>query len=144
MIAVDADGSAESLKTTLMALNERPDSPLFKIKNDPRVTRVGRFIRKYRIDELPQFINVLRGEMSIVGPRPHQPDEIDRYKKHHKKVLAIKAGATGMAQVSGSSDLPFEEEVALDTFYIENWSLLFDIRLCLKTVLKMFGDHSAV
>lgn len=144
MIAVDPDGSAESLKAALISLNERTGSPLFKIKNDPRVTKVGRIIRKYRVDELPQFINVLRGEMSIVGPRPHQPDEIERYEKHHKKVLAIKAGATGMAQVSGASDLPFEEEVALDTFYIENWSLMLDIRLCLKTVLKMFGDHSAV
>jgi exopolysaccharide biosynthesis polyprenyl glycosylphosphotransferase len=125
--------------------NDRPDAgPLWKMKDDPRITRVGKFIRRYRIDELPQFINVLRGEMSIVGPRPHQPDEIERYEKHHKKVLAIKAGATGMAQVSGASDIPFEEEVALDTFYIENWSLLLDIRICLKTVLKMFSDTSAV
>ncbi len=144
MIAVDPDGSAESLKAALMARNERSDSPLFKMKDDPRVTRVGRFIRRYRIDELPQFINVLKGDMSVVGPRPHQPDEIARYAKHHRKVLAIKAGATGMAQVAGASDLSFEDEVALDTFYIENWSLLLDLRICLKTALRLFSDGSAV
>lgn len=136
--------NAEELKPYLMALNERADGPLFKLKDDPRVTGVGRFIRTYRLDELPQFWNVLVGDISLVGPRPHQPDEIAKYAKHHKKVLAIKAGATGMAQISGSSDLPFEEEVALDTFYIENWSLLLDIRIVLKTVLKMFADQSAV
>jgi exopolysaccharide biosynthesis polyprenyl glycosylphosphotransferase len=144
MIAVDPDGSAESLKASLAMLNERTDGPLFKIRDDPRVTRVGRFIRRYRLDELAQFWNVLKGDMSIVGPRPHQPDEIAKYQKHHKKVLAIKAGATGLAQVNGSSDLPFEEEVALDTFYIENWSLALDMRIAVKTALRMFRDHSAV
>lgn len=144
MIAVDADGSAESLKASLVQFNERHDGPLFKMRDDPRITRVGRFIRRTRLDELPQFINVLRGDMSLVGPRPHQPDEIERYEKHHRKVLAIKAGATGLAQVSGASDMPFEEEVALDTFYIENWSLMFDIRIALRTALKFFRDKSAV
>lgn len=136
--------NAEELKPYLTTLNERQDGPLFKIKNDPRVTKIGRFIRKYRLDELPQFINVLRGDVSLVGPRPHQPDEIALYQKHHKKVLAIKAGATGLAQISGSSDLPFEEEVALDSFYIENWSLAQDIKIILKTIFKMFTDRSAV
>jgi lipopolysaccharide/colanic/teichoic acid biosynthesis glycosyltransferase len=136
--------NAEELKPYLAALNERTDGPLFKMRDDPRVTRVGKFLRRYRLDELPQFWNILMGHMSIVGPRPHQSDEIARYAKHHRKVLAIKAGATGMAQVAGSSDLPFEEEVALDTFYIENWSLVLDVRICIKTVLKMFRDRSAV
>lgn len=136
--------NAEELKPQLMELNERKDGPLFKMKNDPRVTRVGRFIRRYRIDELPQFINVFKGDMSLVGPRPHQPDEIAKYQKHHKKLLAIKAGATGLAQISGSSDLPFEEEVALDSFYIENWSLLLDTKIILKTLFKVFTDRSAV
>lgn len=136
--------NAEAMKSELMAKNERHDGPLFKIKNDPRVTRVGRFIRRYRIDELPQFWNVLKGDMSLVGPRPHQPDEIARYQKHHKKVLAIKAGATGLAQVSGSSDLAFEREVGIDTFYVENWSLLLDIRIILKTVVRIFTDKTAV
>jgi exopolysaccharide biosynthesis polyprenyl glycosylphosphotransferase len=136
--------NAEELKPLLAALNERHDGPLFKMRNDPRVTGVGRILRRYRLDELPQLWNVLVGDMSLVGPRPHQPDEIARYQKHHKKVLAIKAGATGMAQVSGSSDLPFEEEVSLDTFYIENWSFLLDVRIILRTIGKVFSDHSAV
>ena len=135
---------AEKYKAVLAAYNERTDSPLFKIKNDPRITRVGHFIRKYRIDELPQLWNVLRGEISLVGPRPHQPDEIDRYEKHHRRVLAIKAGVSGLAQISGSSDLPFEEEVALDTFYIENWSFWRDVKIIILTVLKIFRDKSAV
>lgn len=144
MVAHDPDGGAESLKVSLVSFNERKDGPLFKIKNDPRVTRVGRFIRKYRIDELPQFINILKGDMSLVGPRPHQPDEVSQYQKHHKKVLAIKAGATGLAQISGSSDIPFEEEVAIDSFYIENWSLLLDLKIIAKTTFRMLTDKSAV
>lgn len=136
--------NAEELKASLVAYNERNDGPLFKIKNDPRVTRLGRFTRKYRIDELPQFWNVLKGDISLVGPRPHQPDEIAKYQKHHKKVLAIKAGATGLAQASGSSDLPFEQEVTLDTYYIENWTLWLDLKILLKTFFKIFTDKSAV
>jgi len=136
--------NAEELKPYLAVFNERQDGPLFKIKNDPRITKVGKFIRKYRIDELPQFWNILRGDISLVGPRPHQPDEINRYEKHHKRVLAIKAGATGLAQASGSSDLPFEQEVALDTFYIENWSMFLDLKIILKTIFKVFTDRSAV
>lgn len=136
--------NAEALKFLLAPLNERNDGPLFKIKNDPRLTKVGKWIRRYRLDELPQFFNILRGEMSLVGPRPHQPDEITRYAKHHKKVLAIKAGATGLAQISGSSDLSFEKEVTLDSFYLENWSLAQDVRIILKTIVKMFRDRSAV
>jgi lipopolysaccharide/colanic/teichoic acid biosynthesis glycosyltransferase len=101
-------------------------------------------MRKIRVDELPQLWNILKGDMSLVGPRPHQPDEIARYKRHHKKVLAIKAGATGLAQVSGSSDLDFEEEVILDSFYIDNWSFWVDIKIIFKTVLKMLTDKSAV
>ena len=81
--------------------------------------------------------------MSLVGPRPHQPDEIEKYEKHHKRVLAIKAGATGLAQVSGSSDLPFDQEVALDTFYVENWSLWLDFKVVVKTLVKIFTDRSA-
>jgi exopolysaccharide biosynthesis polyprenyl glycosylphosphotransferase len=134
---------AENLKKFLWAYNERKDGPLFKIKNDPRVTRVGRVLRKYRIDELAQLINVFKGEMSLIGPRPHQPDEVARYEKHHKKVLAIKPGMTGLAQVSGSSDLPFEEEVKLDTYYIENWSLLMDLKIFLKTLVILWRDRSA-
>ena len=135
--------NAEEMKKDLWQYNERGDGPLFKIKNDPRVTKTGKILRKYRIDELPQLINVLRGEISLVGPRPHQPDEIEKYEKHHKKVLLIKPGMTGMAQISGSSDLPFEEEVKLDTYYIENWSLYRDIYILLKTMVVIFKDRSA-
>lgn len=136
--------NAEELKPSLAMFNERPDGPLFKMRHDPRVTGVGRFIRRYRLDELPQLWNVLRGDISLVGPRPHQPDEIEKYEKHHKRVLAIKAGATGLAQASGSSDLPFDQEVALDTYYIENWSIWMDLKIILKTVFKMLNDRSAV
>ncbi|MEK7506529.1 MAG: sugar transferase, partial [Patescibacteria group bacterium] len=136
--------NAEALKPYLAQFNERQDSPLFKMKNDPRVTRVGRVLRRYRLDELPQFWNVLKGDISLVGPRPHQPDEIEKYRKHHKRVLAIKAGVTGLAQISGSSDLLFEKEVALDTLYIENWSLGQDIKILILTFLKLFRDRSAV
>ncbi len=136
--------NAERYKEHLMSLNERSDSPLFKMKNDPRVTKIGRFIRRYRIDELPQLANVLRGDISLVGPRPHQPDEIERYQKHHRRVLAIKAGVTGMAQISGSSDLPFEKEVAMDSLYIERWSLARDMKIIILTILKLVRDRSAV
>lgn len=136
--------NAEELKPALATLNERQDGPLFKIKNDPRITKFGRSIRRYRIDELPQLWNVLRGDMSLIGPRPHQPDEIERYEKHHKRVLSVKAGATGIAQVSGSSDLVFEQEVALDTYYIEHWSIWMDLKIILKTIFKMLSDRSAV
>jgi exopolysaccharide biosynthesis polyprenyl glycosylphosphotransferase len=135
--------NAEQIKSDLIERNERKDGPLFKIKNDPRVTKFGRVLRKTRLDELPQLINVFKGEMSLVGPRPHQPDEIEKYEKHHKKVLLIKPGMTGMAQISGSSNLPFEEEVKLDTYYIENWTLLKDIYILLKTVIILFKDRSA-
>jgi len=144
MISVDPDGGAESLKAFLISFNERKDGPLFKMRDDPRITRVGRIIRKYRLDELAQLVNILKGEMSLVGPRPHQPDEIAHYQKHHKKVLAIKSGITGLAQVSGSSDISFEREVALDSFYIDNWSLWLDFKVMIRTVIKMFFDRSAV
>lgn len=138
--------NAHALNRQLRMLrNDRPDAgPLWKMKDDPRITKVGKVLRRYRLDELPQFFNVLSGDMSLVGPRPHQPDEISQYEKHHKKVLAIKAGATGLAQVSGSSDLPFSEEVAIDSFYIENWSLSMDLMIIIRTIFKMVHDRSAV
>lgn len=135
--------NAESLKEKLMPYNERKEGPLFKMKNDPRVTKVGRILRKTRIDELPQLINVLRGEMSLVGPRPHEPQEVALYERYHKKVLAIKPGMTGLAQISGSSNLSFNEEVKLDTFYIDNWSLTQDVKILIKTLWVLFFDKSA-
>jgi len=117
--------------------------PVYKIKDDPRVTRVGRFIRRFSIDELPQFFNVLLGDMSLVGPRPHQPREVEKYERHHRRVLMIRPGITGLAQVSGRSDLSFEDEVRLDTFYIENWTPLMDVAIVLKTPLAVFGRKGA-
>ena len=111
--------------------------PVYKIADDPRLTGVGKFIRRWSIDELPQFFNVLRGDMSLVGPRPHQPREVAKYERHHKKVLSIKPGLTGLAQISGRSDLSFEDEVKLDSYYIENWSLLFDIAIVVRTPLAV-------
>lgn len=127
----------------LAAQDLRNGSPLVKIKDDPRVTRVGHFIRRYSIDELVEFFLVLRGDMSLVGPRPHLPEEVAKYEQSHKKVLTIKPGITGMAQVSGRSDLSFEEEVKLDTYYIENWSLLLDLSILLKTPLAVLKSRQA-
>jgi len=136
--------NAKQFKKELMRLNERKDGPLFKMKDDPRVTRFGKFLRRTRLDEFAQLINVFKGEMSLVGPRPHEPEEIKQYKDHHRKVLAIKSGITGMAQVSGSSNLSFEDEVGLDTYYIENWSLTLDFIILAKTlVIFLTRDKSA-
>ncbi|MFA6028191.1 MAG: sugar transferase [Patescibacteria group bacterium] len=118
--------------------------PVYKIKDDPRITRLGRFIRKTSLDEFPQVFNVLKGEMSWVGPRPHQPREVAQYKKHQKEVLTIKPGITGLAQISGRSDLDFEEEVRLDTYYIENWSMWLDIYILFKTPLTLFRKRQAL
>lgn len=108
--------------------------PLYKIKDDPRKTKVGKIIERFSIDELPQFFNVIKGEMSIVGPRPHQKREVEKYKEYHRRLLTIKPGITGMAQISGRSDLYFEDEYKLDVYYIENWSLWIDIQIILKTI----------
>ena len=114
-----------------------------KNRNDPRITRLGTFLRRSSLDELPQLFNVLVGNMSLVGPRPHQPNEVNKYHKHHRKVLSIKPGLTGLAQISGRADLEFEDEVKLDTYYIENWSLGKDLYILLKTPFILFrrGRH---
>ncbi len=119
--------------------NVRSDGPMVKIKDDPRITRVGKFIRRFSIDELPELFLVLRGTMSLVGPRPHLPEEVAKYESRHKKVLSIKPGITGLAQVSGRSDLSFDDEVRLDTYYIENWSIILDLILLLKTPLAVIS-----
>lgn len=117
--------------------------PVYKIKDDPRVTKIGRLLRAWSLDELPQFFNVFKGEMSLVGPRPHQPREVDKYQRQHKMVLTIKPGLTGLSQISGRSDLSWEEEVKLDTFYIENWSLLIDLVILIKTPFKVLLRRGA-
>lgn len=135
--------NVHNMRYNELAQQNLRQGPLVKIKNDPRITRVGKFIRKYSIDELPEFFLVLLGKMSLVGPRPHLPEEVAKYQKHHKKVLTIKPGITGLAQISGRSDLDFEEEVKLDTYYIENWSLKLDLQILLKTPLAILAKRQA-
>ncbi|MFA6048225.1 MAG: sugar transferase [Parcubacteria group bacterium] len=135
---------ALKLEKELIAKQSVRSGPLYKIKRDPRKTRVGHFIEKYSIDELPQFFNVLFGTMSIVGPRPHQKREVEKYMDYHRRLLTIKPGVTGMAQVSGRSDLDFEDEYRLDLYYIENWSMWLDIQICLKTVGVLFRKRRNV
>ncbi len=132
----DFDAALE-FERKLIAERSVRKGPLYKIKNDPRKTKVGAFIEKFSLDELPQFWNTLKGDMSIVGPRPHQKREVEQYREYHRRLLTIKPGITGMAQISGRSDLPFEDEYRLDVYYIENWSLWLDILICLKTVGAM-------
>jgi exopolysaccharide biosynthesis polyprenyl glycosylphosphotransferase len=115
--------------------------PVYKLQADPRITRVGQWLRRLSLDELPQLLNVLRGDMSIVGPRPPIPYEVESYELWHRKRLDMKPGMTGLWQVSGRNRLPFDEMVRLDLFYIENWSLLLDLKIILKTLPVMLrGD----
>lgn len=131
---------AEEQQMLLADLNEA-DGPIFKIKDDPRLTRVGRILRRTSLDELPQLINVLRGEMSLVGPRPPLPAEVAQYKEWHKRRLEVPPGMTGLWQVSGRSRLSFDEMVLLDIYYIENWSLWMDFKILVRTVPKvLFGE----
>ncbi|MEZ4515448.1 MAG: sugar transferase [Chloroflexota bacterium] len=133
---------ADQKKEELMALNEA-DGPLFKIKDDPRLTRVGRFIRRLSLDELPQLYNVLRGEMSLVGPRPPLPEEVEQYKPWHMQRLAVVGGLTGLWQVSGRSDLTFDELCLLDIYYIENWTLGLDLQILLQTIPYVLSAKGA-
>jgi exopolysaccharide biosynthesis polyprenyl glycosylphosphotransferase len=120
------------------------EKPVFgKVKDDPRVTRVGKHLRRFSIDELPQFLNVLKGEMSIVGPRPPIPYEVEEYKPWHRRRLDVKPGITGLWQVSGRNRLPFEEMVKLDLYYIENWSLWLDLKIILLTIPAILRGDGA-
>jgi len=125
--------NAEALQVLLLGQNEQ-DGPVFKIANDPRKTRVGRFLRKTSLDELPQFFNVLRGEMSVVGPRPPIPLEVEKYQRWQKRRLSMKPGITCTWQVSGRNNIPFEQWMKLDLEYIDHWSLTKDFVLVLKTI----------
>lgn len=117
--------------------NLRDGTPMIKFINDPRITRVGKIIRRWSIDELPELFLVLIGKMSLVGPRPHEVEEVAKYHGYHKKVLTLKPGITGLGQVSGRSDLNFDDEIKLDTYYIENWSLAFDWQILLRTPMAI-------
>ena len=134
---------AEERKKELMDRNEM-NGLMFKMENDPRITRVGRFIRRTSIDELPQFFNVLKGDMSLVGTRPPTVDEYGQYESHHKRRLSMKPGITGLWQVSGRSDIEnFEDVVKLDVQYIDHWSLGLDLKLLCKTVAVVFAGRGA-
>ena len=134
---------AEERKKELMAKNEM-NGLMFKMEDDPRVTKVGKFIRKTSIDELPQFFDVLRGDMSLVGTRPPTVDEYKQYESHHKRRLSMKPGITGLWQVSGRSNIEdFEEVVKLDVTYIDNWSLWNDVKILFKTVYVVFAGRGA-
>ncbi len=127
---------AEALKDDLMSQNEQ-EGPVFKMRHDPRVTRIGAFLRKTSLDELPQFFNVLRGEMSIVGPRPPVPDEVKEYERWQRRRLSMKPGLTCIWQVSGRNNIPFDQWMKMDLQYIDTWSLKHDLILILKTVKVM-------
>ena len=137
-MVADADEQKESLRE----LNEA-DGPLFKIKNDPRQTRTGRLIRRLSLDELPQIYNVLLGQMSLVGPRPPLPEEVALYEAWHHQRLAVVGGMTGLWQVSGRSDLSFDELCLLDIYYIENWTLGSDLRILLQTIPHLLSRKGA-
>lgn len=135
---------AHAMKPGLHEQNERSDGPFFKIKNDPRVTKVGRVLRKFRLDEFPQLLNVLQGDLSLVGPRPHEPEEVIHYPGEYQHLILAKAGVTGLSQVNGASSLPFRRELELDSFYMKNQSLLMDAKILGKTLSIIFTDPTAV
>ena len=134
--------NAEELLEQLQEQNEQT-GPVFKIKDDPRITKIGKFIRKTSIDELPQLINILKGDMSIVGPRPPIPREVEQYTDYQMQRLLVKPGLTCYWQVGGRNEIGFDEWVELDIKYIEERNLWIDIKLIFKTVFVLFGDKTA-
>jgi exopolysaccharide biosynthesis polyprenyl glycosylphosphotransferase len=133
---------AEAMRDSIEHLNE-VDGPVFKIQNDPRVTEVGKFLRRSSLDELPQLINVLRGEMSLVGPRPPLPEEVDRYDWMFRKRLSVKPGMTCIWQISGRSDVSFARWMRMDQDYVENWSLWLDLQILMKTIPAVLTSRGA-
>ena len=134
---------AEKRKAELMAQNQSADGVIFKMKKDPRVTPIGRFIRRTSIDELPQFLNVFFGDMSLVGPRPPVPSEVSQYTLEDRKRLMIKPGLTCLWQISGRSDIPFKQQVLLDKEYIRSQSLWKDLLILLRTVPAILSGRGA-
>jgi len=133
---------ADSLKDDLSDLNEK-DAVTFKISDDPRITGVGRFLRRWSIDELPQLVNVLRGQMSLVGPRPPLAEEVAQYENFEHRRLLVKPGLTGLWQVSGRADLSWEDSVRLDLYYVENWSFALDLLILARTVNVVIKGQGA-
>ena len=132
---------ADAKKQDLSEKNQRTDGPLFKMHNDPRVTKFGHFLRRFDFDELPQLFNVILGHMSLVGPRPHLPEEVACYHDQQRRVFAVRPGMTGLAQISGRSDLSFEEEVRFDLQYVEEWSPVLDLIILIKTVWVVLAGN---
>jgi lipopolysaccharide/colanic/teichoic acid biosynthesis glycosyltransferase len=130
--------NADAQLATLLEQQGTSDKPLFKVTDDPRITPVGRFIRKYSIDELPQLFNVFLGEMSLVGPRPQRPAEVALYDDIAHRRLRVKPGMSGLWQVSGRSALSWEDALRLDLYYVENWSLASDIIILFRTFKAVF------
>jgi lipopolysaccharide/colanic/teichoic acid biosynthesis glycosyltransferase len=133
---------ADALITELVQKNE-VSGPMFKIRHDPRITRVGRFARKYSLDELPQLINVVRGDMSLVGPRPPTANEVEKYQDWELGRLRATPGITGLWQVSGRTEVPFDEMVRLDLHYIRNWSFALDMEILLRTIPAVLSTKGA-
>ncbi|OGG40159.1 hypothetical protein A3A21_00685 [Candidatus Jorgensenbacteria bacterium RIFCSPLOWO2_01_FULL_45_25b] len=136
--------NAEALKKDLLEKNERKDGPFFKIKDDPRITKTGRIIRRWRLDEFPQFINVLKGELSLVSPRPHEPEEMFHYPPKYHKLYLAKAGITCLSQISGVPYVPFEKELELDLHYLEKQSLWLDMKIIAKTIKILLTKHDGI
>jgi lipopolysaccharide/colanic/teichoic acid biosynthesis glycosyltransferase len=134
---------AERQLASLKVANENADGLLFKIKADPRITPLGKILRRFSLDELPQLINVLRGEMSLVGPRPPLESEVEQYGEDTARRLLVKPGLTGLWQISGRSDLPWDEAVRLDLHYVENWSIALDCLILWKTAFAVFARRGA-
>jgi lipopolysaccharide/colanic/teichoic acid biosynthesis glycosyltransferase len=130
--------NAEKLKAKLQHLNER-DGILFKIQDDPRITRVGRLLRKYSLDELPQLLNVLKGDMSLVGPRPPLASEVKQYELKYYRRLEVAPGITGLWQVEGRVSPSFQEYISLDLSYVNNWSLGLDLKILFRTISVVFA-----
>ncbi|MGO4435902.1 sugar transferase, partial [Paenarthrobacter sp. RAF9] len=137
-MVVDAESQVEALGS-----QDEGAGVLFKIRGDPRITRCGRWMRKYSLDELPQFWNVLMGDMSLVGPRPPLSREVSAYEQHTHRRLLIKPGITGLWQINGRSDLPWDEAVRLDLYYVENWSLAGDLMIMWRTFRAMTRPSGA-
>ncbi|HRH93118.1 MAG TPA: sugar transferase [Candidatus Peribacteria bacterium] len=133
---------ADARKKEFAELSHR-DGPLFKVQNDPRVTPIGRLLRRWSVDEFPQLFNVIAGQLSLVGPRPHLPDEVQQYREDQRRVFAVRPGVTGLAQVSGRSNLKFDDEVRFDMQYIEEWSLALDVWILWRTVFVVLWGKGA-
>lgn len=139
-MSVDAEDRLDDIKGDNV---HGDDGPMLKVVNDPRITRVGRFLRRTSLDELPQLVNVLLGQMSLVGPRPPLPREVAQYENHVQRRLLVKPGLTGLWQVSGRADLSWEDSVRLDLYYVENWSFLLDIAILVRTVRAVLASRGA-